>query len=90
MSYELFRLRQYGDAELAQSTEFIAKAERHERMLANYRAQEWSYALAALAECRAADPALAGLYALYAERIDHFLDNPPGEDWDGIFVAETK
>jgi adenylate cyclase len=79
-----------GDAELARSADFIAKAGRHERMLASYRAQEWSYALATLAECRAADPALAGLYELYAERIDYFLDNPPSEDWGGVFVAETK
>jgi adenylate cyclase len=79
-----------GDAELAQSAEFTAKAQRHARMLTSYRAQEWSHALAALAECRAADPAFTELYALYAERIDHFLDNPPGEDWDGVFLAETK
>ncbi len=79
-----------GDAELARSADFITKMGRHERMLAAYRAQEWSYALAALAECRAADPALAGLYELYAERIDYFLDNPPGKDWDGVFIAETK
>jgi len=79
-----------GDAELARSADFITKVGRHERMLASYRAQEWSYALAALAECRAADPSLAGLYGLYAERIDYFLDNPPGKGWDGVFVAETK
>lgn len=79
-----------GDAELARSADFSAKVGRHERMLAAYRAQEWGYALAALAECRAAAPALAGLYELYGERIDYFLKNPPGRDWDGVFIAETK
>ena len=79
-----------GDAELANSAEFVSKAARHARMLAAYRAQEWGGALAALAECRAADPDLADLHDVYRERIDHFLDNPPGLDWDGVFVAETK
>jgi adenylate cyclase len=82
-----------GDPELAQSVDFVAKLGRHERMLACYRAQEWDYALAALAalaECHAANPALAGLYELYGERINYFMDNPPARDWDGVFVAETK
>jgi adenylate cyclase len=79
-----------GDAELARSVDFVAKVGRHERMLAAYRAQEWGYALAALAECRATDPALTGLYDLYRERIDSFLDDPPSADWNGVFISETK
>ncbi len=79
-----------GDATLAQTADFLVKAARHDRMLASYRAQNWDGARAALVECRAAAPELAGLYDLYAERIDHFTTNPPGTGWDGVFVMETK
>ncbi|MFZ2005626.1 MAG: adenylate/guanylate cyclase domain-containing protein [Stellaceae bacterium] len=79
-----------GDATLAQSADFQVKAARHDRMLASYRAQNWDGARAALAECRAAAPELAGLYDLYAERVDHFAANPPGAEWDGVSIMETK
>jgi adenylate cyclase len=79
-----------GDADLARSKEFSAHQARHDRMLSSYRAQNWSGAGAALAECRDYDPALAGFYDLYAERIAHFAANPPDLDWDGVFVSETK
>jgi adenylate cyclase len=79
-----------GDAALAQSADFVAHAVDHDRMLARYRAQDWAAAGAALDECRAYDPALAGFYDLYAERIAHFAANPPPEDWDGVFISETK
>jgi adenylate cyclase len=79
-----------GDVELAQSPRFVAHAERHDRMLACYRAQDWAGARAALAECRTCDVAPTGLYELYAERITYFEANPPGPDWDGVFTAETK
>jgi adenylate cyclase len=79
-----------GDEALAQSPDFLAHAARHDRMLSAYRAQDWRAALAACAECRAYDPQLDGLYELYAERIAYFIANPPGEDWDGVFLAETK
>ncbi|HZK89314.1 MAG TPA: adenylate/guanylate cyclase domain-containing protein [Stellaceae bacterium] len=79
-----------GDAELADSAEFLADAAHHDRMLACYRAQDWPGARAAIAGCGADDPRLAALYALYEKRIAYFEANPPGPDWDGIFVSETK
>ena len=27
---------------------------------------------------------------LYIERCDHFIANPPGDDWDGVWVMESK
>ena len=27
---------------------------------------------------------------LYLERCEYFLKNPPGDDWDGVWVMETK
>ena len=31
----------------------------------------------------------AGLI-LFDKRIDHMRNNPPPEDWDGVFVMKTK
>ena len=27
---------------------------------------------------------------VYAERCEHYCENPPPEDWDGVFVMLTK
>jgi adenylate cyclase len=35
-------------------------------------------------------PQLEGLYDLYRERIESFLESPPPPDWDGVFVALKK
>jgi len=80
----------FGDGAVAASTEFKALLERHEAMLACYRAQNWRGARAILAQCRDRDARLEPLYDLYAERIDYFIANPPGPDWNGVFVATTK
>jgi adenylate cyclase len=44
----------------------------------------------AIAECRKYDARLAQLYDLYDQRIGFFAANPPGPDWDGVFVAGEK
>ena len=49
-----------------------------------------SAAEASLATCRTLDASLEALRDLYAERIDYYREIPPGPDWDGVFVAETK
>jgi adenylate cyclase len=79
-----------GDAETARSSAFMALAERHDAMLARYRAQDWRAAAEALSCCRPLDPRLTQLYDLYAERIAHYAASSPGPDWDGVFVASTK
>ncbi len=54
-----------------------------------YRAQEWDQAdvqiynlLRVMPDCY--------LYQLYAKRIAHLRQNPPGDGWDGVTVFETK
>ena len=79
-----------GDAELAARSHFRALEARHRAMLAAYRAQDWPAAETALAACRGRDARLDGLYDLYAERIQFYRVNPPGPEWDGVFIAETK
>jgi adenylate cyclase len=56
--------------------------------LALYRARRWE-------EAREKFAALAGkagspLYGLYKKRCEEFLERPPSEDWDGLFVLREK
>jgi adenylate cyclase len=57
--------------------------------LALVRAQQWADAGARLARLRAQFPQRV-LYALYAGRVAHFRQHPPGPDWDGVTVFDTK
>jgi adenylate cyclase len=54
-----------------------------------YRGRRWDEAHAALGEMCSGQGDCT-LFELYAERIAHFRDNPPPEDWDGVFVHTTK
>lgn len=81
-----------GDASVASRADFRALAERHAAMLTAFRAQDWTGAAAALADCRrlAASFDLGALYDLYDERIAEYRKNPPPADWDGVYVATSK
>jgi adenylate cyclase len=79
-----------GDAEVMASAEFQRQVELHTAMLAAYRAQGWDEAAARVAEIRAADARLEAFCDLYDERIRQYRLEPPGPDWDGVFVATTK
>ncbi|MSP67676.1 MAG: adenylate/guanylate cyclase domain-containing protein [Alphaproteobacteria bacterium] len=80
----------FGDARTAGHESFNRLASAHAAMLAAYRDQDWIGARRQLAAARACDGRLANLYALYAARIDAFERAPPGPNWDGVYVAETK
>ena len=56
--------------------------------LALYRKQAWDAAETIFSRLHAHAPAM--LYELYLARIAAFRADPPGEDWDGVFVATTK
>ena len=58
-------------------------------MLLNYRAQNWSEAMQILRGLRLRNPD-DGLVTLYIRRIENFIANPPGEDWDGITEFDIK
>jgi adenylate cyclase len=54
-----------------------------------YRKQEWDKAeLQLLNLLKTA--ARTRLYEVYIERIAYYRNNPPGGDWDGVFVFKTK
>ncbi len=69
--------------------EVLERAGRFQHFLDLYRNQDWDEAEAILHELLVAEPDCF-LYNLYLERIAHFRENPPGEDWDGVFTFMTK
>ena len=79
-----------GEPDTCESPEFKAVAGRHQEMLAAYRGQRWQEARELVAECRKLNGSLNGLHDLYDERLADYEANPPGKDWDGVFVATTK
>ena len=54
-----------------------------------YRKQDWDQAELQLMNLQRMTPDLA-LYRLYVERVAYFRKNPPGGDWDGVFMFHAK
>ncbi|HSH73177.1 MAG TPA: adenylate/guanylate cyclase domain-containing protein [Methylophilaceae bacterium] len=54
-----------------------------------YRAQHWDIAEMQFINLQKLNPKRY-LYQIYAKRIEFFRQNPPGQDWDGVFTFETK
>jgi adenylate cyclase len=54
-----------------------------------YRSQSWDQAEEMLRKFLEDEPDCY-LYQLYLDRIEHFRENPPEPDWDGVFTHETK
>jgi len=81
-----------GDETMNETPEFQAFRERHGEMLNAYKAQDWSAQTRILDECREMGKVhrLDVLYDLYVTRRDDYIANPPGEEWDGVFVATSK
>jgi adenylate cyclase len=61
-------------------------------MLTAYRGREWSKALEVLILCRDAGKSfgLDEFYSLYITRVRSLWEAPLPEDWDGVYVAESK
>jgi adenylate cyclase len=57
--------------------------------LACYRAQRWDDAVRAFGEVLRLNPADTAS-AVYAERCRRLQANPPGDDWTGVWVMESK
>jgi adenylate cyclase len=80
-----------GTEQMASTNSFLQLKPAHDRMLAAYRCQDWAGAEAARQSCLEIAPErLRGFYALYETRIAEFRADPPGADWDGVYVAKSK
>ena len=67
----------------------VETVDRFNRMLEHYRAQRWDEAEALLAELAKQSPDTK-LFKLFRQRIYDFRYNPPGADWNGVWVFKTK
>jgi hypothetical protein len=54
-----------------------------------YKLMDFPGALKSFAEALKIDPD-DGPSKVYYTRCQHYIDNPPPEDWDGVFVMTTK
>ncbi|TDQ81497.1 CHASE2 domain-containing sensor protein [Dongia mobilis] len=79
-----------GTPELAASDDFRDLSWRHAAMLQAYRERQWQECLQHVEACAHLWPRLAPLYDLYRDRVENYLVDPPGADWDGVFVALKK
>ncbi|MBN2450030.1 MAG: adenylate/guanylate cyclase domain-containing protein [Lentisphaeria bacterium] len=59
-----------------------------QRAMDGYRAREFAEAQALFTSLRDARP--DPLYELYLERLEHFREQPPPDDWDGVYTFKTK
>lgn len=53
-----------------------------------YRTQDWDQAELTLMNLQRIKPRY--LYDLYVKRVEHLRKEPPGENWDGVTIFETK
>ena len=84
----IFTLR--GNSGVKNAAEFQALEARHLEMLVAYRAQDWPLARKLLDDCTQLAPDLEHLYDVYRDRIGYFQLHPPGEAWEGVYVATQK
>jgi tetratricopeptide (TPR) repeat protein len=54
-----------------------------------YKMMNFQKARDAFAKALEIDPA-DGPSKVYHARCKHYIENPPSEDWDGVFVMKTK
>ena len=57
--------------------------------LSAYKQRKWDEAIKAFEMALRIDPK-DGPSKLYLERSNEFKADPPGDDWDGVFVMKTK
>ncbi len=67
----------------------VAELADYEQALEHYLQKDWEEAKNAFSKLREHDPDRL-LYKLYAERIKYFMENPPNEEWDGVYIFTSK
>jgi adenylate cyclase len=80
-----------GDADYAATPKFQSLKKAHDDMLKQYRAGAFKKARDILKDkCVSKAPKhLAEFYAMYLERIENYIKNPP-QNWTGVYVATGK
>ena len=55
----------------------------------HYKLMDFGKALACFEKALGIDPE-DGPSKVFRERCQHYIENPPPDDWDGVFVMKTK
>ena len=63
--------------------------DQYEKGLKFYRERNFQEALKEFEQCIQIEPE-DGPSLLYLERCKQYIQNPPSQDWDGVFVMKTK
>ena len=83
-----------GDETVKPHADFVALEAANTKMREAYAAQNWGMAGEALTEIEVTSNSIgfdmSGYVELYRARLADFAENPPGPDWDGVFVATSK
>ena len=79
-----------GGTDVLDDPKFVELEAAQTQLLQAYRAQDWACVEETAQQCEQLWPALAGLYALYRERMIDYQAEPLPSDWDGVYVAQTK
>lgn len=67
----------------------IKEQELFAHLYIHYHSREWIESLGHLNELLQLKPQ-STLFKLYLERIEHYQEEPPPPDWDGVFTHKTK
>jgi adenylate cyclase len=81
-----------GRSDIADSDEYRKLYEVTAKMLSCYRKREWDSVMAIIEVGRSAADhfGVNGFLELYCERVRAFRENPPPDDWNGVFALQTK
>ena len=72
------------------NTNWYFNQQQHEKFLKLYRGQAWESAARFALDLQQQWPEMAEYYDVMLGRIQSYLENPPSDDWDGVYRAETK
>lgn len=61
----------------------------HEKAIAFYKKREWNSSLSKFREIFKLNP-MDGPAQIYMSRILHYIEEPPEDDWDGVFEMKIK
>jgi adenylate cyclase len=62
----------------------------HAKFVEMYRKQDWASAREHIEKYVKIVPTFDLYYELISNRIEEYIENPPPNDWKGVFVAKTK
>ena len=81
-----------GRSDVASSGDYGRLYELSLKMLQSYRKREWDSVMAIIESARVPADAfkIGGLLELYRERVQEFRENPPSDDWNGVYALQTK